>query len=158
MLSSSVFSGEGAVERRYRPLCHCNNQRLAFKPSLINPIAQEAPEMLEPMQKASEDLQELGKDNYDGMVRSYGEVNKTFQTIAERWTDFSKQSLEDAMRAWQQMISAKSPEQLHQIQSDYAKKAYDDWMAEMTKLGEMYSSAAHDAQNPAEQAVTKKAA
>jgi phasin family protein len=148
-------------------LWHCNNQRLASKLSLINPIVQEAPEMLEPMQKASDALEELGKNNYDVMVgsygyetivRSYGELNKTFRTIADRWTDFSKQSLEDAFRAWQQMISAKSPEQLHQIQSDYAKKAYDDWMAEMTKLGEMYSSAAHDAQNPAEQAVTKKAA
>jgi phasin family protein len=146
-------------------LWHCNNQRLASKVSLINPIAQEAPEMLEPMQKASEDLEELGNDNYDVMVRShgyemivrsYGELNKTFQTIAERWTDFSKQSLEEAIRAWQQMISAKSPEQLLQIQNDYAKKSYDDWMAEMTKLGQMYSSAAHDAQNPVEQAVPEK--
>ena len=121
--------------------------------------------MLEPMQKASVALEELGKNNYDVMVRSYSyetivrsyaELNKTLRTIAERWTDFSKQSLEDAIGTWQQMIIAKSPEQLHQIQSDYAKKAYDDWMAEMTKLGHMYSSAAPDTHNPVEQAVTKK--
>jgi phasin family protein len=123
--------------------------------------------MLEPMQKASDALEELGKNNYDVMVgsygyetivRSYGELNKTFRTIADRWTDFSKQSLEDAFRAWQQMISAKSPDQVLQIQSDYAKKAYDDWMAEMTKLGEMYSSATRDAYKQVEQATTKKAA
>ena len=114
--------------------------------------------MLEPMQKASEDFEKLGKDNYDVMVRSYGELNKTYQAIAERWTDFSKQSLEDAMREWQQMISAKSPDQVLQIQSENAKKAYDDWMAEMTKLGEMYSSATRDAYKPVEQATTKKAA
>ena len=114
--------------------------------------------MLEPMQKASEDFAKSGKDNYDVMVRSYGEMNKTFQVIAERWTDFSKQSFEDAIHAWQQMIGAKSPDQVLQIQSDYAKKAYDDWMAEMSKLGEIYSSAAHDAYKPIEQAMTKKAA
>jgi phasin family protein len=123
--------------------------------------------MLEPMQKASDTLEELGKDNYDAMVRSYGyemivrsygELNKTFQTIAERWTDFSKQSFEDAIRAWQQMIRAKSPDQLLQIQSEYAKKAYDNWMAEVSKLDDMYSSVARDGYEPVEQAVTEKAA
>jgi hypothetical protein len=51
--------------------------------------------MLEPMQKASEDFQKMGKDNYDAIVRSYGELNKGFQAIASRWTDFSKRSFED---------------------------------------------------------------
>jgi len=32
--------------------------------------------MLEPMQKTTEDFQKMGKDNYDAMLRAYGEVNK----------------------------------------------------------------------------------
>jgi phasin family protein len=114
--------------------------------------------MLEPMQKASEDFQKMGKDNYDAMVRSYGELNKSFQAIASRWTDFSKRSFEDSTRAWEQMIGAKSIEQAFEIQTNYVKKAYDNWMAEMSKIGEMYSSAARDAYKPVEQAMAKKAA
>jgi phasin family protein len=114
--------------------------------------------MLEPMQKASEDFQKMGKDNYDAMVRSYGELNKGFQAIASRWTDFSKRSFEDSTRAWEQMIGAKSIEQAFEIQTNYVKKAYDNWMAEMSKIGEMYSSAARDAYKPVEQAMAKKAA
>lgn len=112
--------------------------------------------MLEPMQKASDDFEKLGKNNYDVMVRSYGydvivrSYGETFQTIAERWTDLSKQSFEDAIRAWQQMISAKSPHQLLRIQSDYAKKAYDNWLVEMSKLKDMYSSVAQDGYEPAQ--------
>jgi phasin family protein len=102
--------------------------------------------MLEPMQKASEDFQKMGKDNYDAIVRSYGELNKGFQAIASRWTDFSKRSFEDSTRAWEQMIGAKSIEQAFEIQTNYVKKAYDNWMAEMSKIGEMYSSAARDVQ------------
>ena len=119
-------------------------------------MVQQVPEMLEPMQKASDDFEKLGKNNYDVMVRSYGydvmvrSYGETFQTIAERWTDFSKQSFEDAIRAWQQMISAKSPDQLLQIQSDYAKKAFDSWMVEMSKLEDMYSSVAQDGYEPAQ--------
>jgi phasin family protein len=114
--------------------------------------------MLEPMQKASEDFQKMGKDNYDAMVRSYGELNKSFQAIASRWTDFSKRSFEDSTRSWEQMIGAKSIEQAFEIQTNYVKKAYDNWMAEMSKIGEMYSSAARDAYKPVEQAMAKKAA
>jgi phasin family protein len=114
--------------------------------------------MLEPMQKASEDFQKMGKDNYDAIVRSYGELNRGFQAIASRWTDFSKRSFEDSTRAWEQMIGAKSIEQAFEIQTNYVKKAYDNWMAEMSKIGEMYSSAARDAYKPVEQAMAKKAA
>ena len=38
--------------------------------------------MLEPFQNASDDLQKVGKDNYDAMLRSYGELSKGFQTKA----------------------------------------------------------------------------
>jgi len=114
--------------------------------------------MLEPMQKANEKFQRMGKDNYEAMVRSYGELNKSFQAIAARWTEFSKRSFEDATRAWEQMIGAKSLEHAVEIQTDYAKKAYDNWVAEMSKIGELYSSAARDAYKPVEQAMAKKAA
>jgi phasin family protein len=114
--------------------------------------------MLEPFQNAANDFQNIGKDNYEAMVRSYGEVNKGLQTIAKRWTDFSKQSFEDAARAWEQVLGAKSLEQAVEIQTDYAKKAYQKWVAEASKIGEIYKSAATDAYKPVEKAMEKHAA
>jgi hypothetical protein len=111
--------------------------------------------MFEPIQKATEEFQKTGKDNYDAMVRSYGELTKGLQAAAARWTDFSKRSFEDATRAWEQMVGAKSLEHAIEIQSQYAKKAYDNWMAETSKIGELYVAAARDAYKPVEQAVTK---
>jgi hypothetical protein len=43
-------------------------------------------------------------------------------------------AFEDATRAFQQLVSAKSAEQAFEIQSQYAKKAYDAYLAEMSKL------------------------
>jgi len=114
--------------------------------------------MLEQMQKANEKFQEMGKDNYETMVRSYGELNKGFQAVVARWTEFSKRSFDDAARAWEEMIGAKSLEHALEIQSSYAKKAYDNWVAEVSKIGELYSTAARDAYKPVEQAMAKKAA
>ena len=101
--------------------------------------------MLEPIQKANDDFQKMGKDNYDAVLRSYGELNKGMQAITARLTDYSKRSFEDATRAFEQLIGAKSLEHAIEIQSQYAKKAYDDWMAEASKLTEMYADMARGA-------------
>ncbi len=51
---------------------------------------------------------------------------------------------------------AKSMEQAVEIQSQYAKKAYDDWIAEASKLTDMYADMARGAYRPVEQAVARK--
>ena len=113
--------------------------------------------MLEPFQKANEEFQKMGKDNYDAVLRSYGELSKGFQAIGTRVTDYSKRAFEDATRAFEQLVGAKSLEHAIEIQSQYAKKAYDTWVAEASKIGEMYATVARDAYKPVEKAVTKRA-
>jgi len=109
------------------------------------------------MLKGFEEFQKVGKDGFDAAVRSFGEVNKGFQAIAAEVTDYSKKAFEDSTRAFEQLVGAKSIEQAIEIQSQYAKKAYDTWIAEASKIGEMYAAVARDAYKPVEKAVTKKA-
>ena len=113
--------------------------------------------MLEPIQKANEDFQKMGKTNYDAAVRYYGDMTKGFQAIGARVTDYYKRAFEDSTRAFEQLVGAKSFEHALEIQSQYAKKAYDTWMAEASKIGEMYAAVARDAYKPVEKAVTKRA-
>jgi phasin family protein len=110
------------------------------------------------MLKGFEEFQKVGKGGFDAAVRSFGEMNKGFQAIAAEVTDYSKKAFEDSTRAFEQLIGAKSIEQAVEIQSQYAKKAYDTYMAEMSKLGEMYVGLAKDAYKPVEAAFAKKAA
>jgi hypothetical protein len=57
-----------------------------------------------------------------------------------------------------QLAGAKSFEHAIEIQSQYAKKAYDTWVAEASELGEMYAAVvAPDADKPVERAVAKRA-
>jgi hypothetical protein len=110
------------------------------------------------MLKGFEEFQKVGKDGFDATVRSFGEVNKGFQAIAAELTDYSKKAFEDGTRAFEQLIGAKTIEQAVEIQSQYAKKAYDNYIAEVSKLGEMYVGLAKDAYKPVEVALSKKAA
>jgi len=111
--------------------------------------------MFEPFEKAGKDFQKTTKDNYDAMVRSYGELNRGLQGIGEQVTSYSKQAFADATGTFEKLVGAKSLEQVVEIQSQYAKKAYDSWVAEATKIGELYASVARDAYKPVENAVAK---
>ena len=113
--------------------------------------------MFEPIQKATEDFQKVSKDNFEATVRSYAELNKGLQAVAARVTDYSKGAFADASRAFEQLVGAKSLEHAIEIQSQFAKKAYDTYMAEMSKIGEMYVGLAKDAYKPVEAALTKRA-
>ena len=110
------------------------------------------------MLKGFEEFQKVGKDGFDATVRSFGEVNKGFQAIATEITDYSKKAFEDGTRAFEQLIGAKTIEQAIEIQSQYAKKAYDNYITEVSKLGEMYVGLAKDAYKPVEVALSKKVA
>jgi len=65
-------------------------------------------------------------------------------------------AFEDAARAFEKLAGSKSIEQAIEIQSQYVKKAYDTWVAEASKLSEMYVGMARDAYKPVEQAVAKR--
>ena len=108
------------------------------------------------MLKGFEEFQKVGKDGFDASVRAMGEWSKGVQAIASEMTDYSKKAFEDSTRAFEQLVSAKSAEQAFEIQSQFAKKAYDDYMAEMSKLGEMYVGMAQDAYKPMEDTFAKK--
>ncbi len=108
------------------------------------------------MLKGFEEFQKVGKDGFDASVRAMGEWSKGVQAIASEMTDYSKKAFEDSTRAFEQLVSAKSAEQALEIQSQFAKKAYDDYMAEMSKLGEMYVGMAQDAYKPMEDTFAKK--
>ena len=44
-----------------------------------------------------------------------------------------------------------------EIQTTYAKKAYDDYVGEVSKISEMYADLAKGAYKPVENAIAKKA-
>src|SRR4026207_368839 len=107
------------------------------------------------VQGFNEEAQKAGKDGYDAAVSSFGEANKGFQAIAAEITAYSKKSFEDGTRAFEKLLSAKSFEQVFEIQSQYARMAYEAHVAELSKLGGMYAGLTRDAYRPAEQAAAK---
>ena len=99
-----------------------------------------------------QDFQKVGKVEVDGYLRMMGEWNKNWQAIATEMTDYSKRSIEDGTATFQKLASARDMQQVMEIQTTYANRAYQDYMQELSKIGAMYQSFAKDAFKPVERA------
>jgi hypothetical protein len=109
-------------------------------------------EMQARAQKFGREYEKVAETGFEAASRSFGEANRGFQALAAEMMNYSKATFDDAVRTWEQLIGVKSLEQAIQIQSDYAKRVYDNHMAELSKLGEMCMSMVRDASKPVEQA------
>jgi hypothetical protein len=68
--------------------------------------------------------------------------------IAAEMVDYSKRSFEDSSATLQRLVRSKSAGQAIEIQTSYAKRAYDDYMQQVTKLGGMYANMAKEDYKP----------
>ena len=107
------------------------------------------------MLKNFEDIQKLGKDNVDVAMKQFGTVSKGWQAIATEVADYSKKSFEDGSAALEKLFGAKSVEKAIEVQSDYVKTAYEGFVAEATKLGELYTDLAKESYKPLEGILAK---
>ena len=105
-----------------------------------------------------EDFQKVSQQGFDAAVRAYSEASKGWQAIATELTAYFKKAAENATVTFEKLVAVNSVEQAIEIQSQYAKKAYDDYIAQVTKLTDMYVSLARSAYSPVEKVVAKKAA
>ena len=73
-------------------------------------------------------------------------------------SDYSKKTFEDGCRTWEQLAGAKSVGQMIEIQTQFAKRAFDNYMSELSKLGDMYASLARNAYKPVQQEAARRTA
>ena len=99
-----------------------------------------------------QDFQKVSKVEMNDYLEAMGEWNKNWQAIATEMTDYTKRSFEDGTATFQKLVSARDMQQVMEIQTSYAKRAYEDYMRQMSKIGAMYQSIAKDAFKPVERA------
>jgi phasin family protein len=118
-------------------------------------VMQETKRMADEANRLGQQAQERMQGGFGAASRSFTEANKGFQALAAEMMEYSKAAFDDAVRTWEQLIGVRSLEQAFQIQSDYAKRVYENHMAELKKLGEMSVGMVRDASKPVEDASRK---
>ena len=102
-----------------------------------------------------EDLQKLSKEQMEAATAAAASVTKGLQTIAAETGEYSKRSLENGSAYLEKLLSARKIEDAVQIQSDFAKTSYEGFVAQATRIGELYATLAREAFRPVESAFAK---
>ena len=110
------------------------------------------------MLKNFEEIQKLGKDQLDTTMKQFGTVSKGWQAIATECTDYSKKSFEEGSATLEKLFGAKSLDKAIEVQSAYAKTAYEGFVAQATKMGELYTDLAKETYKPFEGMLAKATA
>ncbi|MCL6708016.1 phasin family protein [Pseudomonas sp. R2.Fl] len=96
-----------------------------------------------------------GKEAMDNALKSYSEVARGFQAIANEASEYSKKSFQDLAAHVEALTSVKSIEQVVELQSSYLKTSYEGFVSEATKMSEMYADLAKTVYKPYEAPVSK---
>ncbi|MCB1446623.1 MAG: phasin family protein [Rhizobiaceae bacterium] len=103
-----------------------------------------------------DDTNLYGKEAMDNLLKSYSAATKGFQAIATEASDYSKKAYEANVAHFEALMSVRSLEAAVELNTAFAKSAIEGYLAELNKLGEMYSDIAKQTYAPA-QAVAAKA-
>ena len=107
------------------------------------------------MTQTYEDFSKYGKEFADTGLKSFASLTKGAQAIATEAGEYTKKSFEAGSAAFEKLFSAKSIEKVVEIQTDYAKQSYESFVAEASKIGNLYAELAKEAYKPFESVVAK---
>jgi hypothetical protein len=102
------------------------------------------------MMKSFEEFQTLGKDGFEAYVASSNALNRGFQAMAQEANDFSRKSFEKGTAAFEKLASVKSFDKAIEAQQAFAKESYEQFVAQLTKMNELFLSTAKEAYKPFE--------
>jgi phasin family protein len=85
-----------------------------------------------------------GKETAEAVMKSATVAGKGVESINNELYSFSKQSIEDSVAATKAVMGSKSVHEAFEFQTDFAKSAFEAYVAEMTKISELATSATKD--------------
>jgi phasin family protein len=98
--------------------------------------------------KSYDQMLGYSKDTVEAYMKSANAAGKGVETLHTELYAFSKQSVEDSISATKALLGSKSVHEALELQSDFAKSAFENYVSQVTKMGEILSSTAKQAAEP----------
>ena len=102
-----------------------------------------------------EDIQQYGKEHFDTVVASATTMQTGFQAIASAYGDYTKKSFEDTKSYVEKLSGVRSMDKVLEVQTEFAKSAYETFVAESQKIAGLYTDLAKQSFKPVESLVAK---
>jgi phasin family protein len=116
-------------------------------------VAAKSKEAVEASMKSLDELNDMARANIDALIASARVATTGVEQVMNHLTEVSKKSFEDTTAMVKGLTAAKTPNELMQMQSDFAKAQFDSAVAEYSKLTEMMVKLAGDVMEPVQNQV-----
>ncbi len=103
---------------------------------------------VEKMTKGIENAASFGQENVEAVVTSSKIATKAAESLSAEIAAYSKKAYEDSMAAAKELTTCKSVSEFVEKQTEFGKISIEGFVAEATKLNEMYAAAAKEAFAP----------
>ncbi|MEM7188211.1 MAG: phasin family protein [Pseudomonadota bacterium] len=103
---------------------------------------------VETMSKGLEEAAQFNQQNVEAIVASGKVFAKAAEEMNAEVLAFSKKSYEESMAAAKELTGAKTVSEFFEMQTNIAKSTFESYVAEATKLNDMYAAAAKSAFEP----------
>ena len=107
------------------------------------------------MIKNIDDAQKFGKEQIEAATATATTWSKGMQEIATHTSDYSKKSFEQTQGFVEKLLGVKTLDKAMEVQTEFAKQAYEGLLAQSTKVGELYAGLFKETLKPVEQAFAK---
>jgi hypothetical protein len=94
------------------------------------------------MNKDFDSIQRAGNVELNAVTTKLPSFGTIVEEIFAEAAKYTKKSVDTRLAFVEQLVGAKSLDTVIQIQSEYAKTSYADFVAQGTKMGELYSNLA----------------
>jgi phasin family protein len=100
------------------------------------------------------ELNAEGKKNVEALVASATAAQKGAETLSAASLAYGKKSWEDGVAAAQSLTAARSVQELVELQTSWAKSAAETYLAEVTKMTDVFTASVKDSFKPINERVT----
>ena len=100
------------------------------------------------------ELNAHGKKNLDALVESASVAQKGAEALSQQALGFAKTSWEDGVAAGKELSGARSVQEFFELQTAWAKKSMERYMAELAKTNEIVAATVKDSVKPINERVT----
>ena len=98
--------------------------------------------------KSYEAFAGYSKDTAEAVTKSATTAGKGLETINSEIYSYSKTSIEEAVAASKTLLGSKSVHEAFEFQTDFAKSAFEAYIAEVSKISELATATTKDIYAP----------
>lgn len=95
-----------------------------------------------------------GKDTVEAYVKSANAAGRGAEILHNELYAWSKQSIEESITTAKAVLASKSVHEAFELQTDYARNAFDAYVGGLTKLSELVVSTSKEAFEPLQGRIT----